>query len=52
MYKAIILSIVLYGCETLTLTLKEKNGLKVFEKRILRQKYGLHNEEPYFAPFT
>jgi hypothetical protein len=35
-YKAIILSLVLYGCETLSLTLTEEHRLSVFEKRLLK----------------
>jgi hypothetical protein len=29
--------VVLYGCETLSLTLREKNALRVFENRVLRR---------------
>ena len=36
MYRAIILPIVLYGCETWLLTLREECGLRVFENRVLR----------------
>jgi hypothetical protein len=32
-YKAIILPVVLYGCETWSLTLREEHRLKVFENR-------------------
>ena len=35
-YKTIILPVVLYGCETWSLTLKEECRLRVFENRILR----------------
>jgi hypothetical protein len=56
-YKTIILHVVLYGCETLSLTLKEEDRLRVFENRVLRRIFGpkrdrvtggwrkLHNEE-------
>ena len=55
-YKTIILPVVLYGCETWSLTLREECRLRVFENRILRQIFGpkrdengewrrLHNEE-------
>jgi hypothetical protein len=56
-YKTIILSVVLYGCETWSLTLKEEHRLRVFENRVLRKIFGpkryevtgewrkLHNEE-------
>jgi hypothetical protein len=30
-YKAVILPVVLYGCETWSLTLKEEHRLRVFE---------------------
>jgi uncharacterized membrane protein len=54
---AIILPVVLYGCETWSLTLREKHRLRVFENRVLRRIFGpkrdevtgewrkLHNEE-------
>jgi hypothetical protein len=35
-YKAIILPVVLYGCKTRSLTLREEHRLRVFEKRALR----------------
>jgi hypothetical protein len=35
-YKTVILSVVLYGCETLSLTLREEHRLRVFENRVLR----------------
>jgi hypothetical protein len=34
-----------YECETLSLTLKEKHRLRVFEKRILRRLFGLKRDE-------
>jgi hypothetical protein len=36
-YKTIILTVVLYGCETLSLTLREEHRLRVFENRVLRR---------------
>jgi len=36
LYRTIILPIVLYGCETWLLTLREEKKLKVFEKMVLR----------------
>jgi hypothetical protein len=36
-YKTIILPVVLYGCETWSLTLREEYRLKVFENRVLRR---------------
>jgi hypothetical protein len=56
-YKTIILPLVLYGCETWALTLREEHRLRVFENRVLRRIFGpkrdevtgewrnLHNEE-------
>jgi hypothetical protein len=56
-YKTIILPVVLYGCETWSLTLREEHKLRVFENRVLRRIFGpkrdevmgewrkLHNEE-------
>ena len=56
-YRTIILPIVLYGCETWSLTLREEHRLRVFENRLLRRIFGpkrdrvtrewrkLHNEE-------
>ena len=53
----IILSVVLYGCESWSLTLREKCRLRVFENGVLRRIFGpkrdevtgewrkLHNEE-------
>jgi hypothetical protein len=34
--KTIILPVVLYGCETWSLTLREEHRLRVFENRVLR----------------
>jgi hypothetical protein len=36
-YKNIILPVVLCGCETWSLTLREEHRLKVFENRVLRR---------------
>jgi hypothetical protein len=38
-YRTIILP-VLYGCETWSLTLREEEGLRVFENRVLRRVFG------------
>jgi hypothetical protein len=35
--KTIILSVVLYGCETWSVTLREEHRLRVFENRVLRR---------------
>jgi hypothetical protein len=56
-YTTIILPVVLYGCETWSLTLPEERRLRVFENKVLRRIFGprrhevtgewrLHNEEP------
>jgi hypothetical protein len=39
-YRTIILPVVLYGCETWSLTLREERRLKVFEGRVLRRIFG------------
>ena len=39
-YKTIIQPVVLYGCETLFLTLKEEHRLRVFENKVLRKVFG------------
>jgi hypothetical protein len=44
-YKAVILPIVLYGCETWSLTLGEEHRLRVFENRVLRKIFGPKREE-------
>jgi len=38
--KTIVWLIVLYGCEALSLTLREECKLRVFEKRVLRRIFG------------
>jgi hypothetical protein len=56
-HRTIILPVVLYGCETWSLTLREKKKLRVFKNVVLRRIFGprrdevtgkwrrLHNEE-------
>jgi hypothetical protein len=44
-YKMIILSVVLYECETWSLTLREEHRLKVFENRVLRRIFGPKRDE-------
>jgi hypothetical protein len=39
-YKTIILPVVLYGCETWSLTVREEDKLRVFENRVLRRIEG------------
>jgi hypothetical protein len=43
--KAIILPVVLYGCETLSLTLREEHRLRLFENRVLRKVFGPKRDE-------
>ena len=43
--RAIILPVVLYGCETWSLTLREKRRLRVFENRVLRGIFGPKRDE-------
>jgi hypothetical protein len=44
-YKTIILPVVLYGCETWSLTLREENRLRVIENRVLRRIFGPNGDE-------
>jgi hypothetical protein len=44
-YKTIISPVVLYGCETWSLTLREEQRLRVFEKRVIRRILGSKREE-------
>jgi hypothetical protein len=44
-YKTIILSDVLYGCETLSLALREEHRLRVFKNRDLRRIFGPKKDE-------
>jgi hypothetical protein len=44
-YRTIILSVVLYGCETRSLTLREERRLRVFENRVLRRLFGPRRDE-------
>jgi hypothetical protein len=44
-YKTVILPVVLYGCITWSLTLREEHRLRVFENRMLRRIFGPKREE-------
>jgi hypothetical protein len=44
-YRTIILPVVLYGCETWSLTLREEQRLRVFENRVLRRIFGPKRDE-------
>jgi hypothetical protein len=41
----IILPVVLYRCETLSLTLREEHRLRVFENSVLRRIFGPKRDE-------
>jgi len=45
MYKIIILPVVLYGCGTWSLTLREDHRLTVYENWVLRRIFGPKREE-------
>jgi hypothetical protein len=44
-YRTIILPVVLCGCETWLLTLREECSLRVFNSRVLRRIYGPRRDE-------
>jgi hypothetical protein len=44
-YRNIILPVVLYGCETWSLTLREERRLRVFDNRVLRGIFGDKRDE-------
>jgi len=44
-YRTIILPVVLYGCETRSLTLREERRLRVFENMVLRRIFGSRRDE-------
>ena len=44
-YRTIILPVVLYGCETWSLALREERRLRVFENRVLRRIFGPKRDE-------
>jgi hypothetical protein len=44
-YRTVILPVVLYGCETWSLTLGEEHRLRVFENSVLRRIFGPKREE-------
>jgi hypothetical protein len=45
MYRTIILPVVLYGCETWSLILREERRLRVFENMVLRRVFGPKRDE-------
>jgi hypothetical protein len=44
-YTTIILPVVLYGCKTWSLTLREEHTLRVFDNRVLRRIFGPKRDE-------
>jgi len=44
-YRTIVLPVVLYGCETWSLTLREERRLWVFENMVLRRIFGPRRDE-------
>jgi hypothetical protein len=51
-YKTVILPVVLYGCRTWSLTLREEHRLRVFEDRLLRRISGPKREEDTMEKIT
>jgi hypothetical protein len=43
--KTIILPVILYGCKTWSLTLREEHRLRVFENKVLRRIFGTKKDE-------
>ena len=44
-HRTVILSVVLYGCETWLLTMREERRLRVCENRVLRRTFGHKRDE-------
>jgi hypothetical protein len=44
-YRTIILPVILYGCETWSVTLREEHRLRVFENGVLRGIFGPKRDE-------
>jgi hypothetical protein len=44
-YKTIILPVILYGCKTWSLTLREEHSLRMFENKVLRRIFGPKRDE-------
>jgi hypothetical protein len=51
-YKTIMLPVILYGCETLSLTLREEHRLRVFENRVLMRKFGTKRDDRWLEKAT
>jgi hypothetical protein len=44
-YRTIILPVILYGCKTWSLTLREEHRLRVFENKVLRRILGPRRDD-------
>jgi hypothetical protein len=44
-YRTIVFPVVLYACETWSLTLREERRLRVFENRVFRSVFGPKRDE-------
>ena len=44
-YKTIISPVLLYGCETWSLTLRDEHRLRVFENKVLRKIFGANKDK-------
>jgi hypothetical protein len=44
-YRTIIMPIVVFGCETWSLILREERKLRVFENMVWRRKFGPRSDE-------
>jgi hypothetical protein len=44
-YRTIILPVLLYGCGSWSLTLREESSLRVFENKVLRRIFGPKRDE-------
>jgi len=44
-FRAVILPVVLYGCESWTLTLREARRLRMFENKVVRKIFGPKKDE-------
>jgi hypothetical protein len=40
MYKSIFLPVALYGCDSLSLNLREEHKLRMFENKVMRRIFG------------
>ena len=45
MYRTVILTLVLYGCETWSLILREELRLRIFENLVLKRIFGPKKDE-------